>query len=152
MSRLLHLCGEGDLDRLLPMVAAYHGIERIETTEAHRRAALEPLLAGSPHGGAWFIGPRLAPVGYVIVSFGWSVEFGGLEGMIDEFYVREAVRGRGMGSEAMRALTATLSDAGLRALHLEVGEDNAKAQRFYARLGFGLREGYRLMSWTVPQG
>ena len=91
-------------------------------------------------------------MGYVIVSFGWSVEFGGLEGMIDEFYVREAVRGRGMGSEAMRALTAALSDAGLRALHLEVGEDNAKAQRFYSRLGFGLREGYRLMSWTVPQG
>jgi ribosomal protein S18 acetylase RimI-like enzyme len=152
MSRLLHLCGADDIDRLLPMVAAYHAFEGIETTEAHRRAALEPLLGGSPHGGAWFIGPRLAPVGYVIVSFGWSVEFGGLEGMIDEFYVREAVRGRGMGSEALRALTATLTGAGLRALHLEVGEDNAKAQRFYARLGFDLREGYRLMSWTAPRG
>lgn len=150
MSRLLHLCGTGDIDRLLPLVAAYHDFEGIETTEAHRRAALEPLLAGSPHGAAWFIGPRLAPVGYVVVTFGWSVEFGGLDGFVDELFVREAVRGRGMGSEALRALVASLSDNGLRALHLEVSLGNERARRFYGKLGFEARDRYHLMSWTAP--
>jgi ribosomal protein S18 acetylase RimI-like enzyme len=149
MTALLHLAGPDDLDRLLPMVAAYHAYERIDTTAEHRRAALAPLLAGSPHGAVWFIGPRLSPVGYVVVTFGWSIEFGGLDAIIDELFIREAVRGRGMGSEALRALIATLEGSGLRALHLEVDEDNEVARRFYARLGFGTRDRYHLMSWVA---
>lgn len=152
MTAHLHLAGPDDIDRLLPMVAAYHAFEGIDTTEAHRRAALAPLLEGSPHGAVWFIGPRRSPVGYVVVTFGWSVEFGGLDGFLDELFIREAVRGRGMGSEALRALIATLAGSGLRALHLEVDENNATARRFYARLGFGLRDRYRLMSWVAPCG
>ncbi|MGI1661288.1 GNAT family N-acetyltransferase [Palleronia sp. KMU-117] len=150
MSGLLHLCGADDIDRLLPMVAAYHAFEGIEATETHRRAALEPLLAGSPHGAVWFIGPRRAPVGYVVVTFGWSVEFGGLDGFVDELFIREAVRGRGMGSEALRALIATLAANGLRALHLELAAHNDRARRFYGKLGFAARDRYHLMSWTAP--
>lgn len=149
MSALLHLAGPTDIDRLLPMVAAFHAFEGIEATEAHRRAALLPLLEGSPHGAIWFIGPRLSPVGYVVVTFGWSVEFGGLDGFIDELFIRAAVRGRGMGSEALRALVATLAESGLRALHLEVAADNHTARRFYGRLGFEARDRYHLMSWTA---
>ena len=149
MTAHLHLAGPDDIDRLLPMVAAYHAFERIDTTPDHRRAALVPLLAGSPHGAVWFIGPRRSPVGYVVVTFGWSVEFGGLDGFVDELFIREAVRGRGMGSEALRALIATLAGSGLRALHLEVDEDNAVARRFYARLGFSPRDRYHLMSWVA---
>lgn len=150
MTAHLHLAGTDDIDRLLPMVAAYHAFERIDTTPDHRCAALAPLLAGSPHGAVWFIGPRRSPVGYVVVTFGWSIEFGGLDGSVDELFIREAVRGRGMGSEALRALIATLADSGLCALHLEVEEDNAVARRFYARLGFSPRDRYQLMSWVAP--
>lgn len=151
MSAFLHLAGPSDIERLLPMVAAYHAFEGIETTEAHRRAALVPLLEGSPHGAVWFIGPRLSPVGYVVVTFGWSIEFGGLDGFIDELFIRPAVRGRGMGSEALRALVATLAENGLKALHLEVATGNDGARRFYGRLGFEARERYHLMSWTAPR-
>ena len=119
MSQLLHLATPTDLDRLLPMVAAYHAFEGIESDDAHREAALRPLLEGSPHGAIWLIGPKIAPVGYVCVSFGWSLELDGLDGMIDEFWIREKVRGRGMGSEALAALQKALRDAGVRALSLE---------------------------------
>ena len=63
MSQVLHLAGPGDLDRCERMVAAYHALEGIQSDEAQRRAALEPLLDGSPHGAVWLIGPRMAPVG-----------------------------------------------------------------------------------------
>ena len=104
MTRILHLATSADLDRLEPMVAAYHGEEGIESSADQRRAALEPLLDGSPHGAVWMIGPKMSPVGYVAVSFGWSIELGGLDGVLDEFWIREKVRGRGMGSEALAAL------------------------------------------------
>jgi len=147
----LHLAGPDDIDRLLPMVAAYHAHEGIATDEAHRRSALVPLLDGSPHGAVWLIGMARAPVGYIVVTFGWSVELGGMEGFVDEFFIREAVRGRGMGSEVLASLLPELTRAGLRALHLEVATGNAGALRLYERHGFALRDGYHLMTWTAPR-
>lgn len=148
MGDILHLAGPDDEARILPMVAAFHAEEGYDTDEEHRRAAVAPLLAGEPHGAIWMIGPRMSPVGYVAISFGWSLEYGGLDGVIDELWIREKVRGRGMGGEALRVLAANLAKAGVRALHLEVGPD-ARAQRLYRRAGFRMREGYHLMSWTA---
>jgi ribosomal protein S18 acetylase RimI-like enzyme len=146
VSAALHLAGPDDLDRLLPMVAVCHLEDGRARDEAHRRAGLAPLLEGSPLGAVYLIGPRKAPVGYIVVSFGWSLEFGGMDGFVDEFWIRPNVRGRGMGSEVLGALVPALEAAGLRALHLEAGEANLRAQGLYARHGFRLREGYRLMT------
>lgn len=149
MSQILHLAALDDLERLLPMVAAYHEFEGIESDAAHREAALQPVLDGVPHGAIWLIGPKIAPVGYVCVSFGWSLELGGLDAMIDELWIREKIRGRGMGSEAMTALQKTLQAADVRALSLEVASDNEKARRLYGRAGFKARS-HQLMTWRAP--
>lgn len=146
MSGLLHLAALADLDRLEPMVAQFHAETGIESTPDSRRDALTPLLDGAPHGAIWLIGPKMAPVGYIVVSFGWSIELGGMDGLVDELWIREAVRGRGMGFEALTALQKALVAAGLNALSLEVAPDNAKAQRLYQRAGFRLR-GHQLMTW-----
>lgn len=138
-----------DLDRLEPLVAAYHAFEGIEGTEEARKAALTPLLEGTPHGVAYLIGPRRAPVGYIVISFGYSVELGGIDGFIDEFFIRERVRGRGMGSEVLLTLLPALSDHGVKALHLEVDRDNERARRLYQRAGFEPREKYHLMTRTA---
>ena len=104
MSNLLHLASEKDFDRLATMVAAFHLEEGLPTTAAMREAGLKPILDGSPHAAIWLIGPQIAPVGYVCVSFGWSLELGGLDGMIDEFWIREKVRGRRDGQRSCRCL------------------------------------------------
>ena len=144
MSRILHLAATSDLERLERMVAAYHADEGIESDSAHRQAALRPLLEGSPHGAVWLIGPRMSPVGYVAVSFGWSIGMGGMVGCVDELWLREAVRGRGMGSEALSALLQTLENAGVMTMHLQV-TNKTRAARIFQRLGFRHR-GIELMT------
>jgi len=146
MSTALHLAKPDDLDRLTALVAAFHSEQGIEQTDTARRTGLTPLLEGIPHGVAYLIGPARAPIGYVIVTFGWSVEFGGLDGFIDEIYLRRAVRGRGIASEVLMSLPKALSQAGVRGLHLEVDRTNETAQRLYARAGFTARDRYMLMS------
>ncbi len=146
MSAALHLANIDDLPRLQSLVARLHSHEGIVQSDEDREAALRPLLEGSPHGATYLIGPRQGPVGYIIVSFGYSVEMGGIDGFVDEFYIRESVRGRGMGSEVLRMLMPALSDYGVKALHLEVDRDNDKAKRLYGRLGFESREKYQLMT------
>lgn len=146
MSQLLHLAGAGDLERVLSMVARCHAELGIDTSEEGRRAAVEPLLDGSPLGAIWLIGPRMSPVGYVSVGFGWSLALGGMDGFIDEIWVREKVRGRGMGTEALAALKKALGEAGVVALHLEAASEGAG--RIYGRAGFR-RRAMPLMTWIA---
>lgn len=149
MTAKLHLATEDDLDHLLPLVAAYHAFEGIEQDETTRREALLPLLQGAPHGAVWLIGLRRAPVGYIALSFGWSIELGGMDGFIDEFFIRENVRGRGMGTEVLMQLLPQLGQSGLKALHLKVNPENETALRLYQRRGFRLRDGYHLLTWQA---
>ena len=143
---MMHLASPDDLAKLLPMVAAFHGERGQEGDEAQRQAALGPLLDGSPHGAVWLIGPRKAPVGYVAVTFGWSIAEGGLEGTVEELFIRPAVRRRGMGSEALSDIAKALKANGVRTLHLEVDRSDETVQRFCARARFGARDGQLRMS------
>lgn len=127
------------------MVRTFHASCGIQRSKAEDTAAIAPLLSGTPHAVAYLIGPRRAPVGYIVVSFGYSVEFGGIDGFIDEFFVRANVRGRGIGSEVLAALLPALGEHGVKALHLEASGENA-ARRLYRKAGFKLREGYHLMT------
>ena len=149
MTATLTLAAVDDLDRLLPMVAAYHAFEGIEQTDDVRRAALTPLLNGSPHGAVWLIGLRRAPVGYIAISFGWSIELGGMDGFLDEFFIREGVRGRGMGGEVLSLLIPQLAQAGMVGLSLELAPENTRARQLYERRGFKLRERFNLMTWRA---
>lgn len=146
MSAALHLAKPEDLPRLQALVAAFHAHGGIEQTDAARAKSLMPLLQGSPHGAAYLVGPRRGPVGYIIVSFGYSVKMGGISGFIDEFYIRENVRGRGMGGEVLRALIPALAEYGVVALNLEIDHNNANASRLYTRLGFAARQNHHLMT------
>ena len=142
----LSLAGPDDLDRLMRLVADFHVEQEIALSDEARRAALVPLLEGSPHGVIYLMGPARAPIGYVAVSFGWSIQFGGMDGVVDEIYIRPGVRGRGIGSEVLLALPNALAKAGLKALHLEVARDNPRARKLYGKLGFAARDGHGLMS------
>ena len=146
MTAALRLARPDDLDRLMGLVSAFHAEAGIEQDADQRREALLPLLEGIPHGCVYLIGPGRAPLGYIILTFGWSVEFGGMDGFVDEIYIRPAVRGRGIASEVLLELPKALADAGLTALHLEVDRTNEAAQKLYLRTGFKPRDRYMLMS------
>jgi len=132
MSAALHLAKPDDLERLCGLVAAFHTEEGLASSDEARHAYL--------------IGPARAPMGYVIITFGWSVEFGGMDAFVDEIYLRPAVRGRGIATETLIALPKALAAAGVKALHLEVDRANESAMRLYVRAGFQPRERYILMS------
>ncbi|MEL7092669.1 MAG: GNAT family N-acetyltransferase [Pseudomonadota bacterium] len=146
MSAALTLAAPEHAEKVLPLVAAFHAEEGLDRSDEARAAAVLPLLDGTPHGALYLIGPVRAPVGYVALGFGWSIEFGGIDGFIDELYIRPPVRGRGLASEVLQALPAALATAGVTALHLEVSADNAAAARLYERAGFASRAPYRLMT------
>lgn len=145
MSTAINLAGPADDDRLLSLMGRYHEEIGLTYDDAYRAAVTAPLLEGSPLGAVWLIGPARAPLGYVIVSFRWSVSLGGMIGWVEEVFIRPSVRSRGIGTEVLHTITVSLGQAGVRALQVRV-DDNTRLAGFCARVGFGNTANTRVMT------
>jgi ribosomal protein S18 acetylase RimI-like enzyme len=74
-------------------------------------------------------------VGYAILIFYWSNEFGGNSVYIDELYVKREWRSRGIASRLFEYLS-TFDPENTKALYLEVNPTNPRARDLYTRQGF----------------
>lgn len=134
------------VEDLLPLVREYHAFDGIEMREPALRRTIEALLADPALGMVWAIANCGGWFGYVALTYGYSIEFGGRDAFIDEFYIREDYRGRGFGGEVLELMKAHAREAGIAALHLEVDLDNSATQVLYGKMGFELRDRFALMS------
>jgi ribosomal protein S18 acetylase RimI-like enzyme len=64
------------------------------------------------------------------------MEYGGLDAFVDDLYVRPDYRGQGIGTQALEEARTFSVASGVRAIHLEVGHDNAAAKALYRKVGF----------------
>lgn len=107
--------------------------------ERARRAA-EELIAEPQSGGIWLVCVDGETAGYLVLTVCYSLEFGGQFGLLDEIFLAEPWRGRGIGTEALEFAAEWCRERGMEALRLEVWTANASAIRLYQRAGFTLEE------------
>jgi GNAT superfamily N-acetyltransferase len=91
-----------------------------------------------------------AAAGYVVLTFGYSLEFNGHDAFVDELYVEEGHRGKGLGGLAVRLAEDTCRTMGVRALHLEVDRENHRARAVYEKAGFEDRDNHLLTKRLAP--
>jgi ribosomal protein S18 acetylase RimI-like enzyme len=120
---------------LIAMAKAFHGQDEPPFGAASEAAALQ-LARGSPFGRAWLVMLDSKPVGYVVVTLGFSLEYGGHDGFIDDLYLAPEVRGRGLGDQLIRFAIGEAGKLGIRTLHLEVEAGNDRASALYLKAGF----------------
>jgi ribosomal protein S18 acetylase RimI-like enzyme len=134
------------VDRALLMMAKlYAGNERYDA--AHARSAIEWLIGHDACGAAWFIDTGGETAGYLVLTVGYSLEFHGRYGLLDELFVEEAFRGQGIGAQALAFAEQVCRLRGLRALRLEVGHTNPRAQALYGRTGFEVHDRNLMTKW-----
>jgi ribosomal protein S18 acetylase RimI-like enzyme len=98
--------------------------------------ALKMLLAADRFGRVFLIEDGQERIGYAVLCWGFSIEFGGRDGLLDELYVVEERRGQGVGKTALRLIEEEAVAAGIVALHLKVLKDNNYAANYYRRRGY----------------
>lgn len=86
------------LASLLDMIGEFYAEDGHEYDEGRIRAALDPLLADDAHGQVWVLHRSVDDLasdllGYAVLTWGWSLESGGREGLLDEFFVAGAEAG-----------------------------------------------------------
>jgi ribosomal protein S18 acetylase RimI-like enzyme len=164
------LATESDAETLLPFMRDYYAFDGHAFDEQKARAALITLLRDPSLGRVWLIlanpneveknhkGKRdyknskteaEAPVGYIVLCFGYSLEWLGRDAFVDEFYLSPEYRGRSWGRKTMAFLEDAARSLNVTALHLEVMHQNAAALALYRKLGF---EGHRssfLSKWIA---
>ncbi|MGH6920446.1 MAG: GNAT family N-acetyltransferase, partial [Geminicoccaceae bacterium] len=117
------------------LVRAYYVEDGHSFHDDRQPAALAALAAGEPFGRAWLIALDRRPVGYVVLSWGFSVEAGGREACLDEIYLVPEVRNRGLGNRVLALVDAEARAIGVRRLFLEVERRN-RAIGLYRRAGY----------------
>jgi ribosomal protein S18 acetylase RimI-like enzyme len=131
-----------DETALIELMREFYQEGRMPFDEPAARAALRGVLADPALGRAMLIELEGALAGYLVVCFGWSLEFHGRDAFVDELYLRERFRGRGIGARALEVAAEVCRTSGVRALHLEVEKSNKRAQSVYRRTGFADRSHY----------
>lgn len=134
------------IDRLIPLVEAYHAFEEIDLAPERRREALTRLLSEPHLGHVWFAVEGSDTLGYVALCYGFSIEFAGVDAFVDELFLVDHARGRGFGARVMELLTEEARRRGVVALHLEVDRQNRRARNLYERYGFEMRDHFSLMT------
>ena len=137
-----------DIPRLLGMMRDFHRGEHIDTPAAAGEASVRHLVESGASGRIWVILDESgSAAGYMVLTFGFSIEFEGRDAFVDELYLRPEFRGRGWGTAAVEFAAAAAHQLGVRALHLEATRGNDSAIAVYRRLGFREHDRFLMTKW-----
>jgi diamine N-acetyltransferase len=134
---------------LLPMMRRLAEQEpgKIQFDEGAARDAFRKLLQLPAFGRIWLFSEGGRPVGYIILTIGFSFEFHGHDAFIDELYVEGPFRRRGFGRQAVAFLEAGAREMGVNAVHLEVDDGNDPAFELYRRVGYEDHDRHLMTKW-----
>lgn len=125
-----------DRDVCLPMILDFYSGPAVDHPVPH--ATLERTFADAvgtnPHIEGYLLEEDGVIAGFSYLSFFYSCEMGGNVVMIEELFIKEDFRGRGLGRKFFEWLYAQYPDT-VR-YRLEVTAENTDAIRLYERLGF----------------
>ena len=138
-----------DVGSLIELMREYYAFERLPFDESHARATLQGILTDDSLGRLWLIHDDEKIVGYLVLTWGYSLEYRGRDAFLDELYIRASHRRRGIGTKALTFAEEVCRSFGIRALHLEVERENHGAQTFYSKAGFEDHSRY-LLTKLIP--
>lgn len=147
MKPVFTLAGAADADELVELMREFYAFDHIAFDEEAARGALRKILGDDRFGVVHLIRVGAESAGYLVLTFGFSLEFHGRDAFVDELYLREPFRGRGIGRASIEFAVEICRREGVVALHLEVERANARAQNLYRRAGFRDHDRYLLTKW-----
>jgi GNAT superfamily N-acetyltransferase len=125
-----------DVGALVGLMAEFYAEANFTLGTSAAARAFEALLSAPSLGAIWLAELDAKPLGHLVLTVAFSMEFGGLRGFIDDLYVRPAARGRGTGAALLEAARDGAIARGLRALCVETGLADHPARSLYARAGY----------------
>jgi len=137
---------ENDIEILVDMMRDFYAIDGYPIDPEVSKTLFAQFISDGNLGRSWLIEQDGHVVGYVILTFIFSFEFAGRIAFIDELYIVEKARGKGIGRQTIDFIQNEAMNLDLKLLYLEVEPHNSNAKKLY--FGKGFEEHKRqLMVW-----
>jgi ribosomal protein S18 acetylase RimI-like enzyme len=125
-----------DIPELASLMTEFYAEAGLVLERAAAEATFRSLIDAPDRGQVWLLESDRNSAGFVVLTVAFSMEYGGLRGFVDDFFVREAFRRRGLGAAALTEVRRSCAARGVRALLVETGPSNDGALRVYRSAGF----------------
>lgn len=121
---------------ILEMMETFYKIDNYSFNKINTEKNLNEFIQSNNLGRLWLINIKNEVVGYIILTFGYSFEYNGRDSFIDELFIKEKFRGKGIGGKTMEFIEQKAIELNINAIHLEVEMLNENAERLYKKHGF----------------
>ncbi len=129
-----------DIEIITQMMSDFYAIDNYPIDIERSKKLFHEFIENENLGKTWLIYDSEVIVGYVILTFVFSFEYGGKIAFIDEFYLKEKARGKGIGNKTIAFLKSESTKLSLKLLYLEVENHNEKAQKLYLAHDFAVHD------------
>lgn len=139
-----------DIEIITQMMQDFYAIDNYPMDIEVAKTLFQEFITHEHLGKSWLIYSENEIVGYIILTFIFSFEYGGKIAFLDELFIKETARGKGFGKEAIQFIQQEVPKLSLKLLYLEVEPHNENAQKLYLAHDFELHN-RKLMKYKVTK-
>ncbi|MFD2179597.1 GNAT family N-acetyltransferase [Veronia pacifica] len=141
------------MHKLIELSKELHDHEALSFDPEHTQKAFEFLMDSPSYGDVFLIHAEQDGhqeiVGFVVLCYSFSVEFGGQIAVIDQIFINRSWRRQGVGSHVLPILEDKVKQRKCQAVILEVNIGNSGAREFYEQFDYTPRRQHCIMSKRV---
>lgn len=137
-----------DVETIVTLMQEFYAIDNYPIAIDVSKALFQEFISNENLGKSWLILSDNEIVGYIILTFVFSFEYQGKIAFLDELYLTEKARGKGIGSKAIEFIQSESHKLSLKLIYLEVEQHNEKAQKMYLAHDFELHN-RKLMKYKI---
>lgn len=139
-----------DIEVITQMMQDFYAIDNYPMDVEVAKTLFQEFISNEHLGKSWLIYTENEIVGYIILTFIFSFEYGGKIAFVDELFIKETARGKGIGKEAIQFIQREVPKLSLKLLYLEVEPHNENAQKLYLAHDFVIHN-RKLMKYKVTK-
>lgn len=139
-----------DIEIITAMMQDFYAIDNYPIDVEATKKMFHEFITNEHLGKAWLIYSDNEIAGYVILTYIFSFEYGGKIAFVDELFIKESARGKGIGKETIQFIQRESPKLSLKLLYLEVENHNENAQKLYLAHDFEFHN-RKLMKYKIAK-
>ena len=113
------------------MMQDFYAIDNYPIDLDVSKKLFQEFIADEKLGKSWIIYSDQKVAGYVILTYVFSFEYQGRIAFLDELYIKESFRGKGIGKQTLDFVKQKTLLSNVKLIYLEVENHNENAQKLY---------------------
>ena len=124
------------IETIVTMMQDFYAVDNYAIDIEISKKLFEEFISNESLGKAWLIFNENEIAGYVILTFIFSFEYGGRIAFLDELYIKESNRVKGIGKETIAFVKKESALLNVKLIYLEAENHNHNAQKLYIAADF----------------